>query len=292
MPELPEVETVVRGLRPVLVGQRILAVKLRSPGLRFPFPSGLAASLEGRRVLGLRRRAKYIIADLEGEERLLLHLGMTGRLTVVAKGGPRILGEFYYPEGEATPGEGRHDHVVIDVESGVRIVYSDPRRFGVLDLYREGEPHRLLRGLGPEPLGNDFNAEALALRFAGRTAPLKAALLDQRVVAGLGNIYVSEALHRAELSPRRKAGSLARGRRLDPRLETLVRHIRAVLAEAIAAGGSTLQEFAHPNGEAGAFQRHFAVYDREGEPCWRCGRPIRRLVQAGRSTFYCTTCQK
>jgi formamidopyrimidine-DNA glycosylase len=292
MPELPEVETVMRGLAPELVGRRVVGVALRRPGLRFPFPADFAARLEGRRIEGLSRRAKYILAAVEGGATLLVHLGMTGRFTVIgAQGAARNLGEFYHEEGAGAAGSGAHDHVVLTLETGARIVYTDPRRFGVMDLFAAGDDHRLLAGLGVEPLGNAFNAEYLAAKFARKAAPLKAALLDQRVVAGLGNIYVCEALHRAGLSPFRKARTLARRAR-DPRLEALVRRIRDVLAEAIAAGGSTLQDFAHTDGTEGAFQQRFAVYDREGEPCPVCATPVRRRVQAGRSTFYCSTCQK
>jgi formamidopyrimidine-DNA glycosylase len=292
MPELPEVETVMRGLAPELVGRRILAVSLRRQGLRFPFPADFASRLEGRRIEGLSRRAKYILAAVEGGATLLVHLGMTGRFTVIGAQGPaRNLGEFYYEEGSGAEGNGAHDHVAFTLENGTRIVYTDPRRFGVMDLFAPGENHRLLEGLGVEPLGNAFNAQYLAVKFKGKSAPLKAALLDQRIIAGLGNIYVCEALHRAGLSPIRKARTIAR-KANDPRLETLVRHIRHVLAEAIAAGGSTLQDFAHTDGATGAFQQRFAVYDREGEPCPVCATPVRRLVQAGRSTFYCSTCQK
>ena len=295
MPELPEVETVMRGLKPVLEGRRIARVVPRRDGLRFPFPPDLAERLAGRRVERLHRRAKYILADIEGGDCLLVHLGMTGRFTVLApEGGARNLGEFYYEEGSTGEGQGLHDHLLFHLEDGTRLVYTDPRRFGIVDLFpADGAPaHKVLRGIGVEPLGNAFHAEYLAEQFGKRQAPLKAVLLDQRVIAGLGNIYVSEALHRAGLSPRRKASTLVRKRGIDPRLENLVRHVRDVLAEAITAGGSTLQDFAHTDGTAGAFQQRFLVYDREGEPCAGCGQPIRRLVQSGRSTFYCASCQK
>jgi formamidopyrimidine-DNA glycosylase len=292
MPELPEVETVMRGLRPVLEGRRIETVILRRDGLRFPFPPDFARRLEGRRIGNLARRAKYIVAGIEGGDCLLIHLGMTGRFTVFSKSGALNLGEFYFEKMAGDSGAGPHDHVVFALDDGTRIVYTDPRRFGVLDLFRESESHKLLRDIGVEPLGNELNADYLARRFAGKSAPLKAALLDQRIIAGLGNIYVSEALHRSGLSPRRKAGTLVRKSGLDPRLETLVRHIRGILGEAIAAGGSTLQDFARTDGSAGAFQQRFAVYDREGAPCTTCGSPIKRLVQSGRSTFYCSACQR
>ena len=292
MPELPEVETVMRGLKPVLEGRRVARVELRREGLRFPFPADFAQRLEGRRITSLARRAKYILASVEGGDCLLIHLGMTGRFTVLSAAGPKNLGEFYFEEQAGKTGNGPHDHVVFSLDDGARLVYTDPRRFGVMDIFRESGSHKLLRGIGVEPLGNELHAGYLAAKFKGKAAPLKAALLDQRVIAGLGNIYVSEALHRSALSPRRKAGTLVRKSAPDPRLETLVRHIRDILNEAIAAGGSTLNDFAHTDGSAGAFQQRFAVYDREGEPCNTCGAPIKRLVQGGRSTFYCSTCQK
>lgn len=294
MPELPEVETVMRGLKPVLEGRRIASVDLRRAGLRFPFPGRFAERLTGHRVTTLRRRAKYILAGLDSGEVLLIHLGMTGRFTVFSGQGARNLGEFYFETAAADAGQGAHDHVVIELDDGTRVVYTDPRRFGIMDLFPEAAAasHKLLGGIGVEPLGNEFSADYLAERFRGKAAPLKAALLDQHIIAGLGNIYVCEALHRAGLSPRRKAGSLVRKKGHDPRLDELVRHVRSVLDEAIAAGGSTLQDFAHTDGASGAFQQRFLVYDREGEPCACCGSPIVRLVQSGRSTFYCRNCQK
>ncbi|MCB1380783.1 MAG: bifunctional DNA-formamidopyrimidine glycosylase/DNA-(apurinic or apyrimidinic site) lyase [Alphaproteobacteria bacterium] len=294
MPELPEVETVMRGLRPVLEGRKIVAVDQRRAGLRFPFPPDFARRLTGRRLGPLSRRAKYILAALDDGENLLIHLGMTGRFTVLGPAGVQNLGAFYFEAESDRDGKGLHDHLVLTLEDGMRIVYTDPRRFGVIDLVADDEieSHRLLRGLGVEPLGNEFNATNLAQRLAGKSAPLKAALLDQRIIAGLGNIYVCEALHRSGLSPRRKAGSLARKAVIDPRLERLVNHIRNILTEAIAAGGSTLQDFAHTDGSAGAFQQRFAVYDREGEACPACGGLIKRYVQSGRSTFYCKACQR
>jgi formamidopyrimidine-DNA glycosylase len=295
MPELPEVETVVRGLAPALTGRRILAVELRRPDLRLPFPEGFCQRLTGARITGLSRRAKYILVATDKGCTLLVHLGMTGRFSLLAGPSAANLGAFYFEQGSAD-GRGLHDHVVIDLDDGCRVVFSDPRRFGLMDLVEEGaeENNRHLRGLGVEPLGNDFNAAYLAARFKDKTAPLKAALLDQGVIAGLGNIYVSEALHRAGLSPRRLAGTLVRRRGNDPRLDLLVRHIRDILNEAIRAGGSTLQDFAGADGAPGAYQQSFAVYDREGEPCSRpsCGGTIRRIVQSGRSTFYCSRCQK
>lgn len=294
MPELPEVETVMRGLRPVLEGRRILGVTLRRAGLRFPFPERFADRLSGCRVTGVWRRAKYILAGLDSGDVLLVHLGMTGRFTVLSAQGKQNLGEFYFEAEAGDAGQGPHDHVLLELEGGTRIVYTDPRRFGVMDLFPEADVaiHKLLGGIGVEPLGNEFSAGYLAERFRDKAAPLKAALLDQHIIAGLGNIYVCEALHRAGLSPRRKARTLARRKGHDPRLDGLVRHVRDVLAEAIAAGGSTLQDFAHTDGAPGDFQQRFLVYDREGEPCMTCGAPIERLVQSGRSTFYCRHCQK
>ena len=289
MPELPEVEIVMRGLKPVLEGRRVTAVEQRRKDLRFPFPKDFATRLLGKRVTGLTRRAKYILATLEGGDCLLIHLGMTGRFTVVTpSGAARSLDQYYFEA--ADRGKGTHDHVVFSLDDGTRVIYTDARRFGMMDIF--ASEHKLLKGIGVEPLGNGLNANFLAEAFRGKKAPLKAALLNQRIIAGLGNIYVCEALHRAKLSPRRKAGTLARGSRIDPRLETLARHIRDVLNDAIAAGGSTLQDFAHTNGDSGAFQQRFAVYDREDKACRVCGTVIKRIVQAGRSTFYCRSCQK
>lgn len=284
----------MRGLKPVLEGRRIEAVNLRRAGLRFPFPRGFAERLAGRRVIGLWRRAKYILASLNTGDVLLVHLGMTGRFTILSGQNSRNLGEFYFETAAGETGQGPHDHVVLTLEDGTRIVYTDPRRFGIMDLFPEAESssHKLLAGIGVEPLGNAFSATYLAERFRDKAAPLKSALLDQHIIAGLGNIYVCEALHRAGLSPRRKARSLVKKKGHDPRLDELVRHVRDVLTEAITAGGSTLQDFAHTDGTSGAFQQRFLVYDREGEPCMSCGAPIERLVQSGRSTFYCRHCQK
>lgn len=294
MPELPEVETVMRGLKPVLEGRRIEQVSLRRESLRFPFPQGFAERLTGRRIGSLSRRAKYILATLESGDILLVHLGMTGRFTVFSPAGQQNLGEFYFEARAGEGGDGPHDHVVLTLDDGTRVVYTDPRRFGVMDLFPESEAptHKLLRDIGIEPLGNELHAGYLAEAFRGKSAPLKAVLLDQHIIAGLGNIYVCEALHRSGLSPKRKAGTLVRKKGHDPRLDGLVRHIRDILGEAIAAGGSTLQDFAHTDGASGAFQQRFQVYDREGEPCTTCGAPIERLVQSGRSTFYCRRCQK
>jgi formamidopyrimidine-DNA glycosylase len=226
---------------------------------------------------------------------LILHLGMSGRFTIIeANGHAHSPGEFYDESVSADGGKGAHDHVVFTAEDGLRVVYTDPRRFGLMDLVKGDAAlaHKLLAGIGVEPLGNQFDAAYLADALRGKKAPLKAALLDQRIIAGLGNIYVCEALFRARLSPKRKAGTLVKKRGHDPRLDDLVRHIRDVLNEAIRAGGSTLRDFSHPDGKSGAYQQRFDVYDREGKPCRNCGRMIKRIVQSGRSTFYCANCQK
>ena len=289
MPELPEVETVKRGLDPVLKGRRIERVEMRRSGLRFPFPTEFHERLSGATVLGLSRRAKYILADLDNGFSLIVHLGMTGRFTVVSPKGVSNLGEFYFEAGAGEGADGPHDHVVLHLEQGVRLVYSDPRRFGMMDVVETpmlGQ-HRLLKNIGVEPLGNELSASYLALKFKGKAAPMKAALLDQRIIAGLGNIYVCEALYRARLSPKRKAGSV----KLE-KLEELVRHVRDILNEAILAGGSTLQDFQGTDGTQGSYQQRFQVYDREGEACPRGDGTVKRIVQSGRSSFYCASCQK
>jgi formamidopyrimidine-DNA glycosylase len=292
MPELPEVETVRRGLEPAILGRRIVQVELRRKDLRFPFPKDFRERLEGAKIESLSRRAKYILAETDRRDRLILHLGMTGRFTILQPSGEvSVPGEFYDDTAATGTADGPHDHVVFHLEGGTRIVYSDHRRFGLMDLERPGESHKLLFGLGVEPLGNGLNAAYLAAAFAGKSAPLKAALLDQRIIAGLGNIYVCEALFRAGLSPRRKSGTLVKKSSPDPRLEVLVRHIRDILEEAIRAGGSTLQDYRNAAGEQGSFQQRFRVYDREGETCAN-GHRVRRIVQSGRSTFFCPSCQK
>ncbi len=293
MPELPEVETVKRGLEPAWVGKRIVKVELRRKDLRFPFPPRFCNRLEGARMTALTRRAKYILGHCDTGETLILHLGMTGRFTIVrADGRMAELGEFYFETG----GEGPHDHVVFHLEDKTRIIYSDPRRFGLMDIAAigEGESHKLLKEIGVEPLGNGLSADYVATRFRGKAAPLKTALLDQRIIAGLGNIYVCEALYRARLSPKRKSGTMAKVNSYDPRLDDLVRHIRDILTEAIAAGGSTLNDYRSADGAKGAYQQRFFVYDREGEACQTpaCQSVIKRIVQSGRSTFYCPTCQR
>jgi formamidopyrimidine-DNA glycosylase len=290
MPELPEVETVRRGLAPVMEGAVIAGVEQRRPDLRFPFPADFAGRLTGRRVEVLGRRAKYLVGTLDDGTSLVMHLGMSGSFRVENGEAP---GGFHHPRSK----DEAHDHVVLHLGSGARIVYNDPRRFGFMTLVEPGglDVHPLFAGLGTEPTGNSFQAEMLADRLAGRAAPLKAALLDQRLIAGLGNIYVCEALWRAGLSPRRAAGTLvlANGKP-SPRLFRLVEAVRAVIAEAIEAGGSSLRDYVQADGSLGYFQHRFAVYDREGETCTRpgCGGTIRRIVQSGRSTFYCPRCQR
>jgi formamidopyrimidine-DNA glycosylase len=281
MPELPEVETVRRGLLPVLEGAVIARAEVNRPDLRWPLPAGMAARLTGARVTALRRRSKYILADLSTGETLLLHLGMSGRILV--SGGQ--IGTFHH----AHPAPEKHDHVVLHTGAGVRITFNDARRFGAMDLMatQAEAAHPLLAGLGPEPLGNSFSEAYLAGRLAGKRTPVKAALLDQRIVAGLGNIYVSEALFRARISPRRLAGNLG-----PARIARLVPVIREVLGEAIAAGGSSLRDYRHTDGELGYFQHRFRVYDREGQPCPVCGTAVSRIVQSGRSTFFCPSCQR
>ena len=283
MPELPEVETVRTGLAPVMEGATIARAEVNRPDLRWPFPERMAERLTGRRVLQLRRRSKYILADLDSGETLLIHLGMSGRMTV--SGDP--LGQFVHDH----PMPQKHDHVVFHMDSGARITFNDPRRFGAMDLMETAtaETHKLLSVLGPEPLGNDFNEAYLIAAFRGKNTPVKSALLDQGIVAGLGNIYVCEALFRAGISPLRKAGQIA-----APRVAALVPAIRTVLQEAIAAGGSSLKDFRQADGELGYFQHSFDVYGREGQPCRTpgCDQIIRRKVQAGRSTFYCPACQR
>jgi formamidopyrimidine-DNA glycosylase len=294
MPELPEVETIRRGLAPVLEGASFTRVELRRADLRFPFPKRFAKRLEGASVTALGRRAKYLVAELATGEALVMHLGMTGRFTVEDGTPERFEPGRFYDDSERL---GRHDHVVFHLSSGRRIVYNDVRRFGFMLLIRQDalEAHPLFQGLGIEPIGNEFGAEALERLFAGKARPLKSALLDQRLIAGLGNIYVCEALFRARLSPERKASSLAaKGAVARARREALADAIRRVIAEAIEKGGSTLRDYAGANGEEGAFQHEFLAYGREGEACLRpgCRGSVRRMVQAGRSTFFCGVCQK
>ena len=283
MPELPEVETVRRGLGPVMEGALIERAEVNRPDLRWPLPDRMAERLTGQRVERLRRRSKYILADLSSRETLLIHLGMSGRMLI--SGDP--LGQFVHSH----PAPEKHDHVVLHLANGARITFNDPRRFGAMDLMQTGaaEDHKLLAALGPEPLGNGFNEAHLVAALKGRNTPIKAALLDQRIVAGLGNIYVCEALFRAGIHPARKAGRISAAR-----IASLVPIIREVLTEAIEAGGSSLRDFRQADGELGYFQHRFDVYGREGQPCRTpgCAGNIRRIVQSGRSSFYCALCQR
>lgn len=298
MPELPEVETVMRGLARVLAGARVTAAEIRRDGLRWPFPPGLADALVGARVEGFRRRGKYMLMRLDGgRPSLLIHLGMSGRMVARRADAPPVPREA--PQGAASDARGagapgKHEHVAWETDTGWRVGFEDPRRFGCLDLVpREAEDaHRLLAGLGPEPLEESFDVPALERALAGKRTPIKAALLDQSVVAGIGNIYACEALFRAGISPQRLAETVpgARARRLVPA-------IKSVLAEAIAAGGSSLRDYVRADGEVGFFQDRFDVYDRAGQPCRDCPGPpacagVARLVQAGRSTFYCPRRQR
>ncbi len=283
MPELPEVETVRRGLEPAMLGERIAQADINRPDLRWPFPPQMAERLTGARVLALRRRSKYILADLSSGETLLIHLGMSGRMLI--SGDP--LGQFVHDH----PAPQKHDHVVLHMENGARITFNDARRFGAMDLMTtaDQESHKLLAVLGPEPLGNGFSADYLTQAFEGKNTPVKSALLDQRIIAGLGNIYVCEALFRGKILPSQKAGRLAK-----TRVAALVPIIRDVLSEAIAAGGSSLKDFRQADGELGYFQHRFDVYGREGEPCRTqgCKATIARITQSGRSSFYCPSCQR
>ena len=293
MPELPEVEIVRRGLEPVLTGTRIERVEQRRADLRFPFPDGFVQRLEGRTIAAVSRRAKYLLITLSDETVLIVHLGMSGRLSVANGADLHTFGDTIYDTGSSA----KHDHVILTLGSGTRVIYNDPRRFGfmLLTTTRERDTHPLFAGLGVEPLGNGLDAAYLAGKAHGRRADLKAFLLDQRNIAGLGNIYVSEALHRAEISPRRLAGSLARADGSPTaRAERLVPQIRAVLTAAIEAGGSSLRDYRHTDGSSGGFQKEFAVYGRANEACSRpgCGGIIQRLVQSQRATFYCASCQR
>ncbi len=293
MPELPEVETVRRGLAPYLEGARIDKVTLNRKDLRFPFPRGFAAALEGQTITSVGRRAKFLLFRLSGGKTWLSHLGMTGVFRF-AEGKFKERSRYYEPGDDI-----KHDHVVVALTHPKRgrltLIYSDARRFGFMDLFEKDEDSPYLKDLGPEPLGNEFNAAQMAARFKGKSAPMKAALLDQRVVAGLGNIYVSEALHRAHIRPTTQAKKLVlKSGKPSIRLELLAQGVRAVLTEAIEAGGSTLRDFRDADGGSGYFQHRFAVYDREGKPCPTpgCTGTIRRIVQSGRSTFFCPVCQK
>lgn len=278
MPELPEVETVRRGLAPFLEGRTLVRVDRRRKDLRLPFPRGFSQRLTGRRVRHLSRRAKYLLVHLDDETVLIIHLGMSGRLMVT-------------PPKEVAPRPGRHDHVIFETDAGAVVTFNDVRRFGLMTLTDEGAlaGHKLLRDLGPEPLGNEFSGAYFSDVLGGRKTPIKAALLDQKIVSGIGNIYACEALYRAGISPKRLAASVA-----GLRAERLVPAVRDVLTEAIAAGGSTLKDYVQADGELGYFQHNFAVYGREGEPCpdCDCAGGVERIVQSGRSTFFCAKRQR
>ena len=288
MPELPEVETVRRGLAPVMEGERFAKVEVRRGDLRWPLPKGFAQKLNGKTVQGLGRRAKYLLADLSSGDVLLMHLGMSGSFRVGKDSAP---GTYYHERSKSSA----HDHVIFHMSNGATVTFNDPRRFGSMKLVSRArlEDEPLLRSLGPEPLGNEFDAAMLAKACAGKKTSLKVALSDQRVVAGLGNIYVCEALFRARLSPKRIASTIAdRNGRPNERAAKLVDAIKAVLRDAIEAGGSSLRDHRRADGSLGDFQHNFQVYDREGEPCPSCKGKIKRIVQGGRSTFYCPSCQK
>jgi formamidopyrimidine-DNA glycosylase len=296
MPELPEVETVRRGLEAAMDGERISRVEVRRPDLRWPLAKDFAQRLQGKKVTGIGRRAKYLLVDLSSGDVLLMHLGMSGSFHVFLgdpKDRNKALGRYYHERSKHLA----HDHVVFHLASGASVTFNDPRRFGSMKLVPRGklDHEPLLRGLGPEPLGNAFDAAMLAAACRGKKTSLKTALLDQRVVAGLGNIYVCEALYRAQLSPKRRASTLAeRNGAPTERALRLVDGIKAVLAQAIKDGGSSLRDHRLTDGELGMFQHHFRVYDRAGERCRTegCNGTIKRIVQNGRSTFYCPACQK
>lgn len=283
MPELPEVETVRRGLLPVMEGKRILRADVNRPDLRWPLPARMAERVSGMRVMSLRRRSKYLLADLSSGETLLVHLGMSGRILISGDAPGAFRNRHAMHD--------RHDHVVFHMQGGARVTFNDPRRFGAMDLVAtaSADQHQRLAGIGPEPLGNAFDETYLASTLKGRRTTIKAALLDQRVVAGLGNIYVCEVLHRAGISPARRVSRLA-----ARRIANLVPHVRDVLSEAIAAGGSSLRDYRQADGELGYFQHIFRVYGRDGDPCVKpgCGGRIVRTVQSGRSSFHCPKCQR
>ena len=293
MPELPEVETVRRGLQPAMEGSKILKAEARRKDLRFPIQKDIIARHDGQTVTGLGRRAKYLMADLASGDVLLMHLGMSGSFRVLHNDGKKTPGQFHHPRSD----DRAHDHVVFHMSSGAAVVFNDPRRFGYMKIIARNalEDEPLLKGLGPEPLGNEFDAAMLARSCFNKKTSLKAALLDQRVVAGLGNIYVCEALFRAHLSPRRLAATLAT-KKAEPtdHAQRLVSAIHAVLNQAIKAGGSSLRDHRQTTGELGYFQHSFQVYDREGKKCESpgCGGIVRRFTQNGRSTFWCPKCQK
>jgi formamidopyrimidine-DNA glycosylase len=296
VPELPEVETVRRGLAPFMEGATMARVEQRRPDLRFPFPERFAERLEGARIAALGRRAKYLLVHLDRGPVLICHLGMSGSFRIETEGEAHVPGEFHHERSKLAA----HDHVVFHLERAegpVRIVFNDPRRFGFMLLAEEDglAAHPMLADLGTEPTGNTLDGALLNRLFAGKQAPLKAALLDQTLIAGLGNIYVCEALWRARLSPKRAAGSITSSRQPSTlRADRLAEQVRAVIADAIAAGGSSLRDYVHADGSLGYFQHSFSVYDREGEPCPRitCSGVVTRAVQSGRSTFYCPVCQR
>ena len=286
MPELPEVETVRRGLEPILVGNAFARVEQRRPDLRFPLPKDFGARLSGRKVEALDRRAKYLLARLDDGEVLVMHLGMTGRFSIARGNGA-----------EARAKTPKHEHIVFHLGDGTAVRYADARRFGYMDLIpsRTLESHKLFKGLGVEPLSPAFTPEWLASRLKGKATPTKSALLDQRLIAGLGNIYVCEALFAAGISPLKLAGSLAtKTGKPTPKTEALVAAVKSVLETAIKAGGASLRDYRRADGRLGRFQHRFKVYGREGKPCARksCCGTVRRIVQGGRSTFYCPTCQR
>ena len=291
MPELPEVETVRLGLQPVLEGHVITDARIRRRDLRVPFPLHFTERLKGRRVVAVTRRAKYILAALDSGETLVIHLGMSGRLSVYAEGKRQRLGDYVYNPAPDGAGQGKHDHVVFETDAPARIVFNDHRRFGLMALVATDalETDKLFKDIGIEPLSAAFNARYLAKALEGKKTPIKSALLDQRVIAGLGNIYVCEALFLAGISPKRWAGAVR-----EDDSKRLTAAIKKVLKEAIKAGGSTLRDHAQATGDPGSFQHHFQVYGREGEPCLgqKCRGTVKRIVQAGRSTFYCPSCQK
>jgi formamidopyrimidine-DNA glycosylase len=289
MPELPEVETVRLGLLPVMEGHVLTDVETRRGDLRIPFPKDFVARTKGRKVKTLRRRAKYLLADLDSGETLVIHLGMSGRMSVYAEGKQRRIGSYVYDKAPEGAGNGKHDHVVFETDSPARIIFNDHRRFGLMTLVNTGtlEDDKLFCDIGVEPLSAKFNTAYLAKVLDGKKTPIKSALLDQRLIAGLGNIYVCEALFRSSISPKRLAGSIQKDR-----LAPLAAAIKKVLKDAIAAGGSTLRDHAQATGDPGNFQHHFLVYGREGKPCkLDCPGTVKRIVQAGRSTFYCPKCQ-
>ena len=289
MPELPEVETVMRGLEPVMMGQKIRYADIRRPDLRRPFPENMSQRLTGAKILRLHRRSKYILCELDSGETLLIHLGMSGRMTISHEGNASedLLGNFQYKP--STPV--KHDHVILDMQDGARISFNDARRFGAMDLIDTKNllNHKLIKSLGPEPLGNEFNTPYLHSKLKDKAAPIKSALLDQRIVSGLGNIYVCESLWRAGINPKRLSGRVSR-----KKIDVLVPIIRNVLTEAISAGGSSLKDHRQTNGDLGYFQHSFAVYGREGKKCSsvNCSELVKRIVQSGRSSFYCAKCQK